>query len=422
MDRALLKEIVLEQREVIKNKDLGIEREKLDLIEGSIKLPHAIVISGIRRVGKSTLLAQIMSKFYKYDAYYLNFEDERLMDFKVSDFNTLYEIFVELFGEKQVFFFDEIQNVKEWEAFVRRMYDRKFKFFITGSNASLLSKELGTKLTGRFVPVELFPFSFREYMRFKKYSLPDKALMLTKERGKIKRFFNGYLKEGGMPEYLKYKDLDILRRIYDDILYRDVVARYRIKEIKNLREMSLYFLSNLSALFSYNKLKQYLNLGSINTVKSFAEYLQNTYILFVINIFSFSLKQQFIAPKKIYCVDNALANAIAFKFSENRGKFLENVVFVELKRRGSEIYYHKTAKGLEVDFLVKKGRKVEKLIQVTLGMGKTGVKERELNALLSALEELDVKEGMILTEEEEKEIKLGGKKITVKPVYKWLLE
>jgi predicted AAA+ superfamily ATPase len=208
------------------------------------------------------------------------------LNFEVSDFNHLYELFVELFGQQRVFFFDEIQNVNGWEMFVRRMTGNGFKFFLTGSNALLLSKELWTKLTGRQLSVELYPFSFKEFLRFKGYSITEKSLLLTEERAKIKKFFNEHLQHGGMPEYVRYKDADILKKVYDDIIYQDIVARYDIKEVKSLRELALYFMSNLGTLFSYNKLKGFLGLGSINTVKGYVEYLENSFIIFILNLLS----------------------------------------------------------------------------------------------------------------------------------------
>jgi len=213
MDKSLLKEIILEQRDFIDRTEQGIEREALlKSLKKYFKLPHTLVVAGIRRVGKSTLLVQLMRSFYKDTSYYFNFEDERLLNFEPNDFNSLYELMVELFGEKKVFFFDEIQNVKGWENFVRRMQDRKFKFFITGSNASLLSRELGTKLTGRYLSQELYPFSFKEFLSFKNYKFQQNNLYKTVERGKLKKFFNVYLKEGGMPEYLQYQNKEVLKK------------------------------------------------------------------------------------------------------------------------------------------------------------------------------------------------------------------
>ncbi len=422
MQKSLLKEIILEQEKDRQAVDLGIKRIALDFVSKQIPLPHAVVISGIRRCGKSTLLNQAINSFYGKGVYYLNFEDERLLDFEVADFNSLYEVFLELYGERKVFFFDEIQNVAQWEVFVRRMQNKGHKFFITGSNASLLSKELGTKLTGRCVSIELYPFSFMEYLSFKGYKMQKNALSYTTERASIKKHFSDYLRHGGMPEYLKYSDSTLLKRVYEDILYRDIVARYDIKQVKALRELGLYLLSNIGALFSYNNLTKILGVGSMNTIKSYADYLENSFLVSLVSRFSYSLKQQFVANKKIYCIDNGLAESIAFQFSKNKGKFLENLVFLELKRRYPEIYYYKTTNNLEVDFLIKNGKKDISLIQVADNLDNEKTRQREIDALTYAMDELKLKKALILTEDTEEEIKLKGKVILAHPIYKWLLE
>jgi len=182
----------------------------------------------------------------------------------------------------------------------------------------------------------------------------------------------------------------------------------------------LYFLTNLGGLFSYNKLKKNLSLGSVNTVKSYTEHLENSFLIFTINLFSYSLKQQAVAPKKAYYLDNGLANAVSFRFSRDKGKFLENLVFVELKRRDEDIYYYKTKNNLEVDFLLKK-EESKQLIQVSQNLKENKTKEREVKSLTTALKELKLKQGLILTEDEEEIISLKGIKIVVQPVYKWLL-
>lgn len=422
MQKSLLKEIVLEQEQDRKTFTLGVPREALDIVSKYLSLPHIMVISGIRRCGKSTLLNQIMNNFYKNGVYYLNFEDERLVDFMVEDFNNLYEVFLELYGERKVFFFDEIQNAPKWEIFVRRQQDKGCKFFITGSNASLLSRDLGAKLTGRNINLELYPFSFTEFLRFKGVKLSKNGLSFTAERAGIKRCFAGYLRYGGMPEYLKYQDPFLIKRVYEDILYRDIVARYDIKQVKALRELGLYLLSNIGGMFSYNSLKKALGLGSTNTIKSYADFLENSFLIFLISKFSYSLKQQIIAPKKIYCIDNGLAEAVAFQFSKNKGKFLENMVFLTLKRKFSGIYYYKTANNLEVDFLLKSGKKDLRLIQVADNLDNEKTRQRELNSLVKAMDELRLKTALILTEDTQEEIKLKGKVVTVKPIYKWILE
>lgn len=422
MKKHMLREIVLEQERDRKATDPGIPRSCLTEIARYIRVPHAVVISGIRRSGKSTLLAQILNTYYEKGVYYLNFEDERLMDFTVDDLNDLYETFLEIYGERKVFFFDEIQNIPGWESFVRRMQGKGYKFFITGSNASLLSKELGTKLTGRYVSIELYPFSFCEFLLFKGYKLAQDAFSHTSERAVLKKLFAEYLRHGGMPEYLKYRDTSLLKRAYEDILYRDIVARYEIKQVKALRELGLYLLSNIGNLFSYNSLTGVLGVKSMNTVKSYADHLENSFIALLLSKFSYSLKQQFVANKKIYCIDNGLAESVAFQFSKNRGKFLENVVALELKRSSPELYYYKTANNLEVDFLVKSGRNKLSLIQVTDNLDNEKTAQRELGALEHAMNELKLNKALILTEDTEKELSIGKKKISVKPVYKWLIE
>ncbi|MBF0493815.1 MAG: ATP-binding protein [Candidatus Omnitrophica bacterium] len=422
MERSLLKEIILEQEKDRTGLDAGVPREALSGVYRYASLPHAVIVSGVRRSGKSTLLNQIIMDLYKGGVYYFNFEDERLVDFGVEDFNRLYEVFLEIYGEKRVFFFDEVQNIAGWEVFVRRMIGKGCKFFITGSNASLLSKELATKLTGRNISIELFPFSFKEFLSFNKFKLSKNSLSLTAERAALKKHFSEYLRFGGMPEYLKYQDTALLKRVYEDILYRDIVARYGIKRVKPLRELGLYFLSNIGSTFSCNNLKNVLGVGSTNTIKSYADFLENSYLIFLVNKFSFSLKEQLYSLKKIYCIDNGLAESVAFQFSKNKGKFLENLVFLELRRNFSEIYYYRTTNNLEVDFLVKSGKKEMQLIQVTDSMDKEKTRQREISAILKALDELKLKSAFILTEDSEEEIAAEGKSIQVKPVYKWLLE
>lgn len=421
MQKSLLKEIILEQEKDRQGLDRGVPRAALDVVLRHAALPHAVVVSGVRRCGKSTLLNQVINNFYKNGVYYFNFEDERLVDFTVENFNDLYEVFLEIYGEKKAFFFDEIQNVPQWEVFVRRMQSKGCKFFITGSNASLLSKELGTKLSGRNVSVELFPFSFAEFLSLKGFQPSKDGLSLTTERASLKKNFAEYLKHGGMPEYLKYRDQTLLKRVYEDILYRDIVARYGIKQVKPLRELGLYLLSNIGGTFSYNNLKKILGVGSMNTIKSYADYLENSYLIFLTTKFSYSLKDQFVALKKIYCIDNGLVESVAFQFSKNKGKFLENLVFLELRRKFPEVYYYKTANNLEVDFLVKSARQVVKLIQVADNLHNDKTRQREINSLLKAMDELKLKTGLILTDDDEEELKISGKNITVIPVYKWIL-
>lgn len=422
MEKSTLKTLVLEQRENIIAKDKGLKRDLLSEIAPNIKLPHCLIIAGIRRVGKSTLLLQIIDSYFGEDFYYFNFEDERLINFNIEDFNLLYEAMIEFYGENKTFFFDEIQNIRGWETFVRRMMDKNYKFILTGSNATLLSRELGTKLTGRYILSTLYPFSFREFLRFKEYSFDGKDLLITEKKVKIKKQFDEYLKRGGMPEYLKYNyNQEILQRLYEDIIYRDITARYGIKDMKTLRELALYYLTNITGEISYNKLKNTYKTGSVNTIKNYSEYLENSYLVDILNIFSYSVKQQAIAPKKVFCIDNGIAVAISFAFSENMGKYLENLVYIELRRRGETLYYYKTKNNNSIDFVIKRGNKINGIIQVCFDIGNEKTREREIKSLNQAMNELGLNEGLIITYENEEIIKMNDQSIKVIPAYKWLV-
>ena len=422
MEKSTLKTLVLEQRENIIAKDKGLKRDLLSEIAPNIKLPHCLIIAGIRRVGKSTLLLQIIDSYFGEDFYYFNFEDERLINFNIEDFNLLYEAMIEFYGENKTFFFDEIQNIRGWETFVRRMMDKNYKFILTGSNATLLSRELGTKLTGRYILSTLYPFSFREFLRFKEYLFDGKDLLITEKKVKIKKQFDEYLKRGGMPEYLKYNyNQEILQRLYEDIIYRDITARYGIKDMKTLRELALYYLTNITGEISYNKLKNTYKTGSVNTIKNYSEYLENSYLVDILNIFSYSVKQQAIAPKKVFCIDNGIAVAISFAFSENMGKYLENLVYIELRRRGETLYYYKTKNNNSIDFVIKRGNKINGIIQVCFDIGNEKTREREIKSLNQAMNELGLDEGLIITYENEEIIKMNDQSIKVIPAYKWLV-
>ena len=278
-----LRTLLIEQREEFLKKAIGVERTKLKEIGKFVKTPHIIIISGLRRAGKSTFLSQIARKFYLDNNYFfINFEDERFLSFKASDFAKLHELLIELFGDQKVFLLDEIQNIEGWERFVRRMTDIGYKFYITGSNSSFLSKELGTRLTGRYIAVELMPFSFEEFLRFKNVFIPNINSLTTIKRGELKQIFRKYLEKGGIPDALKYPDISLHKTLYDDILYRDVATRYKVTNVKALKELAFYLMSNIASLVSYNKLKETIKLGSVNTVINYVEYLTTSWLFLLL--------------------------------------------------------------------------------------------------------------------------------------------
>lgn len=417
----ILKEIIVQQRSELGKKDRGLDRESLKDIERYLKLPHAVVIIGVRRSGKSTLLTQIITKHFKEDYYYLNFEDERLIGFSAKDdFDTLYQAFLELYGRHNTFFFDEIQNIEGWERFVRRMSDAGFKFFITGSNARLLSRELATHLTGRHLTGEIYPFSFTEFLEFNGVILSKNFEYLTEERAKIKNALIQYIQEGGFPEYLKYRERDVLHRLYSDIIFRDIVVRYGVREVKAFQEIAGFLMSNISNMITYNKLKNVFSLGSVNTAKNFMEYLENSFLVFSVNQFSYSRGVQSASPKKVYCIDTGLRNTVSFRFSSDMGRLVENIVFLELRRREKEVYYWK-GKG-EVDFIVKEKLYIRELIQVCWNLDDVEKKRTEIEALVEAMGEFDLKNGLVITEDYDGEEIVEGKKITYIPLWKWLLQ
>jgi len=420
LTKELLSSILKEQFETFKSKDRGIQREVLKDLKDVVGSPQIMVITGLRRVGKSTLLAQIADTYFKNSFYFINFEDERFLNFKVNDFDLLHETLISLFGEKKTFLLDAIEDIPEWERFVRRLHDDGYKFVVTGSNASLLSHELGTRLTGRSVRTELFPFSFREFILFKKEKIPDLKVLTTKQRGGLLRLVNEYILRGGIPDALKYPELKIHKTLYDDVLYRDVANRYKFDSMKSLKELTFYLVSNTSSLISFNKLKEILKLGSVNTIKSYIDYLENSWLFFVINKYAFSVKEQQIAAKKMYCIDTGLVKSVGFSFSDNEGKSMENAVFLQLKRKYQDIYYYKTKQDYEVDFYLPK-KKI--LIQVSKHFDMQDLENRETRSLLvAAKEQKQPFKLIIVTQRDKFDLKQGSSRIKVVPLYEWLLK
>ncbi len=413
-----IKAMLLEQMDSFWQKDTGIKRSKLKEVERAVDVPHTVVISGLRRVGKSTLLAQIAHKLGEGTFYYLNFEDDRFSGFEVEDFNDLYQTLIELFGERKIFLLDEIQNIEGWEHIVRRFMDMSFKFYITGSNASLLSKELGSRLTGRYVPIELFPFSFVEYLQFREVEIPDLKKMTTIDIARVNRHLNDYLVSGGIPDALKYPELPLLRSLYDDVIYRDIATRYRLDAVKSLKELAFFLISNPASLVSFNKLKQQLRLGSVNTVSSYIEYMENSWLIFTINIFSYSVKRQQIAPKKVYAIDTGMVNTVGFHASPNWGKLLENLVYLTLRQHTKDINYYVSPGGFEVDFYLPEKKQ---LIQVARKLENNQTRERELRAISDAVSELEITSATILSESNEEDVLSGKIPVNIQSVAEWLI-
>lgn len=425
MEKGDLLDLLRQQEKRIRDfgKKEFIQRECLENLKKFFKSPHSLIITGPRRCGKSVLMSQIINSYYK-KFYYINFEDERLFGFNLKDLSELYEIFLELSGQGKTFFLDEIQNVQEWERWVRRLYDEGFKFFITGSNATMLSKELGTKLTGRHINFTLYPFSFKEFLSYKNY-IP-KNLFMPEEKVKVKKFLTEYLEKGGFPEFLISGNIEILQEYFNDMIQKDIIERYNLANVRQIKELAKYLLTNSGNLTSYNKLSKLAETGSINTIIKYISYLENAYVLFIVPFFSYSLKKQTTNPFKVYPIDTGLRNSISFKFSKDKGRLYECIVAIELKRRDEEIYYWKNQQQQEVDFVVRKGLRICKLIQVCYDVDNLDTKKREVRALISASRELKCKNLLVITMDKEGEeiFEWFGVKRKIKfvPLWKWLLE
>ena len=414
MEKQQLTTIVTDQQRLLRGRRRYVPRDIEPQVKQHLESGFISVISGLRRTGKSTLLQHIRKQHAS--RYYLDFDDERLADFQLEDFQTLIEIFLELYGPSDYFFFDEIQNVKGWERFIRRLHNEGKKVLITGSNANLLSKELGTHLTGRYLQSTLYPFSFREFLRFFNVDITDTHS--TQGKVQLIKQFKRYVKLGGLPEYLRTKNLDIIKLLYENILYRDVVARYNIDNEKPLRDLVRFCASNPGKEISFSKLAQHIGVKSGTTVKEYLTYLENVYLSFLVPRHSWSVKQQLLANKKIYMIDTNLIQQIGFHFSEEEGRLLENTVFIELKRRNLEIFYFRDKH--ECDFVIQTGNQISQAIQVTYSLTDENY-EREVNGALEAMEKFNLNEGLILTLEQAKTITIDSKTIHVKPVWQWLL-
>ncbi|WP_304251861.1 ATP-binding protein [Parabacteroides gordonii] len=368
--------VIDSQREVFLKQDSGFSRDALSQIP--IVNSFATIITGIRRCGKSTLLLQLLRRDYQ-NAIYLNFDDIRLSGFETADFTRLHKEIER--REIRVLFFDEVQVIENWEKFINQLLREGYKVFITGSNASMLSVELGTHLTGRHLSMELFPFSYSEFIRFKKLNNDENAVI-------------DYLKTGGIPEYVKSDVSYVLNALVDDILMRDIAIRHSVRDVNSLRQLTAYLITNIGNLVSANKLSGMFDIKSPATFLEYFSFLKDAYLLDFIPMFSHSLKIQARNPKKVYVTDMGLYTENALSTSDNMGRRLENLVFLHLRRRYKHIFYYKD-RG-ECDFIAIEKNTVKEAIQVCLTITNENF-DREYNGLLEAVQNLGLKQGTIVT-------------------------
>jgi uncharacterized protein len=385
--KTALQQIVAAQKDNFPQHDIGLKRDALQTLPDLSS--HALIVSGIRRCGKSTLLLQLLKSKYP-EALYLNFEDPRLYEFERSDFSRLDEVIKD--SNSKVLLFDEIQIIKEWERYVRQKLDEGYKLVITGSNASMLSRELGTKLTGRHITKELFPFSYHEFCLFEKLK-PSEGSMIR------------YMNTGGFPEYVKTEEDRILNQLFHDILVRDIAVRYGLRDVKTLQRLALYLISNIGKLVTGNKLRILFEIGSTSTVMEYLSHLEHAWLLHFVPKFSYSLRKQLINARKVYAIDTGLINANSGSFTEDSGRKFENLVFLHLRRKYKEIYYF-SEKG-ECDFIVYDKSKIYEVIQVCFELNQVNL-DRELNGLMEALAFFKLKKGFIVTLNQKERFEKNG--------------
>ena len=399
---SVIARVVENQKERLSQRDSGLKRELIPATQSLSS--HALIISGVRRCGKSTLLMQMIEALNDKNVLYLNFESPQLYEFSITDFTRLDNVISK--NESKILFLDELQLVDGWEMYVRQKLDEGFQVIITGSNASLLSQELGTKLTGRHITQELFPFSYSEFLTFRALTPSSESL-------------KAYMLSGGFPEYLKSGDQEQLSTLFDDVLFRDIVARYGIKDIKSLHRLASYLFANVGNRITATKLKQALSIGATSTILSWFSYLELSYLVSFLPMYSHSVKAQLINPRKVYAIDLGLINAVSISMTEDSGRKLENLIFLHLRRKYKELYYFDD--NGECDFVVMKKGSVIKLLQVCYELTPDNL-ERELNGLIKAMKFFKQTNAYIVTFNTQDFIVEDGLEIEVIPAYKYLMK
>ena len=414
----IIRQALIDQKDEIKEfqDSLFIIRNIPDgfLSSGLIK-----IVSGVRRSGKSTLV-HLMLQNQNYA--YVNFDDERLLKLKSSDLVLIEEYLYSIYGDFDHLFLDEIQNIEGWSLFVNRLYRKKLNIFLSGSNSKLLSKEISSHLTGRYVNLELYPFSFIEFLTYYEFKVSD-SFLSTKEKALLKKYFEDYTAVGGFPEIVKGEaPQKYASALFYSIVNRDILLRYNIRHQRTFADIALFLINNYSREISFNRLKNIFGLGSEHTAKNYLHYLEEAFLIFTLSKFSFK-KQESLRYKKNYVIDVSFIRSLSDDFSQNTGRIYENIVAVELMRRKNienfELYYFK--KKYEIDFVIRKNLKIVELIQVSYDIEDRQTYQREVNALIAASNELNCEKLTVISKSYDTEEIIKGKRVCFKPLVNWLL-
>ena len=392
-----------------------------------------IVITGARRSGKSFIMRQLAENIIqqegidKKNILMINLEDPRFINLDVALLQKIYETYLEFLQPKgkHYILLDEVQEVEKWEKWVLMMQElKKAQIIISGSNAKLLSRELSTLLTGRHLSMQVLPLSFKEFLNFNGISQYQQAL--HRDEVAIRGLLKSFIENGAFPEVvLREQKKELLLTYFDDILEKDLIKRYKVRKTEKFKEVLKFYFSNVSSLITFRSLSKSLEV-SAETVEKFSAYFETNYLLFFLKRFSFKIREQDKSPRKVYAVDVGLANTIGFRFSENIGRLIENIVFLCLLKKSLtnpsfEIFYWKDERHKEVDFVLKDDIAIKQLIQVCWDLSDIKTRNREVDALLKSSAELQCDDLLIITNEDEKQEEIKGKKIKFVPLWKWLL-
>jgi hypothetical protein len=415
--------------------ETGIIRSNyLKKMKNFLQTNMIIAVIGVRRAGKSFIMKQLAKNLISNgvnarDILIVNFEDRRFTELSLEFLDRIFETYLEFVKPKSkpYIFLDEIHRVEKWEKWVRTFQElQKGKIVISGSTANLLKGELATLLTGRHLDLIVFPLDFKEFLSFKNLEIKD-LLDIINKKIEIKSFIREYCEFGGFPEVvLSVNKKEILLSYFEDIITKDIVLRYKVKKVKELTSLARFYLTNVSNLITYTSLENSLGITA-DTIEKFSRYMEESFLIFFVNRFSKKIKEVEKSPRKIYCIDVGLSNAVGLRFSENIGRIIENLVAITLKKQSLqdpniEIFYWKDYQQHEVDFVIKDGLEIKQLIQVTYASSKDEIEKREIRALLKASELLKCKDLLIITWDYEDEIKANSKIIKCLPLWKWLLE
>jgi uncharacterized protein len=419
----MLKNIILAQKEEYQDliKAPYVPREQIKFAQKYLEKDIIKVVLGPRRAGKSVFCAHLVKD---KDPAYLNFDNEVLI--KVKDYDNLIKELLAVYGKSKYLFFDEIQNLDNWELLVNRLQRQGYNIILTGSNAKLLSQELATHLTGRHIPIEILPFNFREFLRAKDVDY-NKNNLSDKVRVELLKNLNDYLTIGSFPEIVikNLEPKDYLSTLIDSIILKDIVRRHKLRLSEKIYNLELYLLNNFSAEFSFRKLARKLDFKSDITVEKYIKYLSASYLSQVLSRYSPKSASRLVSPKKSYLIDNGYINAKALQFSKDQGKLMENLVFTELLKKSyhpeKNLFYYKSRNNKEIDFVLHNNLKIESLIQVTYNINDTETKEREIKALVEASSELRCSNLNIITWDTKETESYKNKKINIITLLDWLL-